>query len=69
MKKEKKFFVSRGRKVVATAIIATAIAIFGAHAFTVHQEVKKIKADGGYYAVGEKVNGFGLPEVIKKPLE
>ncbi|MGW8184585.1 MAG: hypothetical protein ACWGHO_00560 [Candidatus Moraniibacteriota bacterium] len=69
MKKEKKIFFPRGKKIIASLILLAIVSFFGTHALMVHQEVEKIKADGGYYAVGEKINEFGLPEIVRKNLE
>ncbi|MDX9913429.1 MAG: hypothetical protein RBS77_02520 [Candidatus Moranbacteria bacterium] len=70
MKKNHSFLTPFGKKVATLATISiVAIFILGAYMKMVRQEVWEIKSDGGYYAVGEKTNEFGLPEMIKKPLE
>lgn len=61
-RKGKRFFFIGGAGVLLLTIMM-------ATAMLVHSQVAAIKADGGYYAVGERVNEFGLPEVVKKPLE
>ena len=59
-----------GKKVVIFGVIVVvATTLLALHAGRVHDVAKEIKADGGYYAISDKINEFGLPEVIKKPLE
>lgn len=54
------FFIGGASALLLTIMMATAM--------LVHNQVTAIRADGGYFAVGEKTNEFGLPSVVKKPL-
>lgn len=68
--KKGNFFTPFGKKVAALGTVSiVTILILGTYMKMVRQEVWEIKSDGGYYAVGNKLNEFGLPEVVKKTLE
>jgi hypothetical protein len=52
---------------LVTTLLAGLIAL--AWGIALHNEAVAIRADGGYYAVGDNLNEYGLPEVIKIPLD
>jgi hypothetical protein len=59
-----------GKKVaIFGVVVLVAITLLALHAGRVHEVARAIEADGGYYAVSDKLNEFGLPEVVKKPLK